>query len=147
MTEQTVTAEAVFDRAAVTRVCDLAETEGVDLELVKDDGAYLITWTGEDKPTMVYANGHQPPPRTDTPDFTPQDPWIVARVATEAVFGSDDMVLTFTPAEIRAALSPDGLKVQTALSVAGLPPEYPTGPWGRKDPVYHLLKLELVPGI
>ena len=147
MTDTIVTAEAGFAAAAVTELVELAEANGAEIELVKDDGAYLLTFAKDGSPaTIVYADGHQPPPKSVDANFVPDDPWIVARAATETVFGGDDFAITFTPAEIRSALGPEGLRVRTTLEETPMPTELQGRDlWGRNDPIRHMVNLELVP--
>jgi hypothetical protein len=149
MTDQIVTAEALFDFAAVNRLVDYAQALGSPIDLAKDDGAYLMTHAPDGQPVkdlIVYANGHQPPPQAGLPQFSEDDPWLKARVATEEVFGADDFVNTFTPQEISAALTQSGLLARTTLTAYDIPEEFlGRDPWGRRGPVFHLQGLELGP--
>lgn len=145
---QTQTHVSVFPAAEVTRLLAVADQHGADIDLAKDEGAYLMTRLSDGSPAtevIVYAQGHRPPPRTGPGSFTADDPWVVARAHTEQVWGGDDFALTFDREEIRAALTEEGVRVRTTLSVHELPADYPTGLWGRRDPICHCERIDLLP--
>lgn len=148
-----VTECAHFPRKAVAALLSFAARNSqVDVVLVKDDGAYLMTYDKRGRPhqeTLVYAVGHNPPPRPtgDQPPSLsdPNDPWLVQRAHTERVWGGDDFVETFTIEEVQEVLGSGGLLVETELD------NIPVERWsqhmpdlsGRGDPIRHLRSLTL----
>lgn len=144
---------ATFPRTAVETLLSAARATGQQVLLAKDEGAYLMTYTTAGQPdqaTLTYAVGHEPPPKVGAEDpryMKADDPWIVARVATEMVWGGDDFSEEFTVDEIAAAMWEGGVVFELVLEevpaqvvAKHLPPSL----WGRTDPIRHLVELRLV---
>jgi hypothetical protein len=138
-----------FEASKVLELVKNAEASGEPLLLVKDDGAYLLTYDKHGKPLVpLYAHGHRPPIRDDRPgsnDLRPESPWMVQRIHTEKVWGGDDFGEELELAFVRQALGPErdrDLRVFTLVEEIPYPADLPPL-FSGESAVYRLLGFRI----
>lgn len=130
-----------FTHEDVTAVLSAADAQGTGIEVVKDDGVYLITGTHPDQ-TYVYAVDLDSPNRHESGTLTADGifdaGWLAHRRRIEQIVGGDDFSLTIDREDLRAAAAPGtGVIFDVDVDVDQWPATAPV-PLGGATPIVHL---------
>lgn len=144
----TVQREATFPAEDVRRILAAAQVSGKPIDIVKDSGAYLLTWDSDDTPVIAYADGYPPPPQSGDPtDLTdPDSAWQRQRQVEQATWGGDDFGMPVSAEVLQSALTDTGVTVRTTVEVLPWPENAPEPLFGGKVPLHRLQHIDILTG-